>query len=481
VVLVLVLVVQTREIIHHSSLVLYTHTHARKKEDKKVCRRFIKKRGFFGRSGWKWKCGVFKATDDGRECSTDGTGAGAGAGAGTMLGRRRRSSASGVEMTAFTITPQGRGGRNATVTRSAVLSVTMRGTLRAKRGKKRTTTPNAIAEISKAANAAGKEARMTLKRLVVDRENPTAALTHLVAPGLAMFLAGGCAGALAKTCTAPLDRLKIIMQTAGASRASAASVAAADKGLLAAFVAIGKTEGLAGYWRGNVPQVVRILPYSSAMLYSYETYKKKLTNKETGELSVPGRLLAGAGAACTATIVTYPLDIIRLRLSVDTSANTMRDVVRNILANEGPAGFFKGLRATCVSIAPYSALNFCAFDLFKKALPEEIRNEAQGIATASLMATALATGSMYPLDTIRRQMQLQGSTYANIIDAGRGIVAANGVGGLFRGFIPNAMKNMPNKSIQLTTFDVLKKTIKRSEEEYKKELAILAAENKRRK
>ena len=122
------------------------------------------------------------------------------------------------------------------------------------------------------------------------------------------------------------------------------------------------------------------------------------------------------------------------------------DVARTILANEGPLGFFKGLRATCISIAPYSALNFCAFDLFKKALPEEIRNEAQGIATASLMATALATGSMYPLDTIRRQMQLQGSTYANMLDAGRGIVAANGVGGLFRGFIPNAMKNMPNKS-----------------------------------
>ena len=173
-----------------------------------------------------------------------------------------------------------------------------------------------------------------------------------------MFLAGGVAGALAKTCTAPLDRLKIIMQTSGASRASAASVAAADKGLLAAFVAIGKTEGVAGYWRGNVPQVVRILPYSSAMLYSYEAYKKKLTNKETGELAVPARLLAGAGAACTATIVTYPLDIIRLRLSVDTSAKSMGDVARTILANEGPLGFFKGLRATCLSIAPYSATNF---------------------------------------------------------------------------------------------------------------------------
>jgi len=167
-------------------------------------------------------------------------------------------------------------------------------------------------------------------------------------------------------------------------------------------------------------------------------------------------------------------------LSVDTSARNMGDVARGILAREGPLGFFKGLRATCISIAPYSALNFCAFDLFKKALPEEIRNEAQGIATASLMATALATGSMYPLDTIRRQMQLQGSSYANMLAAGQGIVAANGIGGLFRGFIPNAMKNMPNKSIQLTSFDVLKKHITRSEAEYKKELEILEKENKKR-
>ena len=41
------------------------------------------------------------------------------------------------------------------------------------------------------------------------------------------------------------------------------------------------------------------------------------------------------------------------------------------------------------------------------------------------------------------------------------------------------MKNMPNKSIQLTTFDVLKKNIKRSEAEYAKEVAALAAENKK--
>ena len=55
--------------------------------------------------------------------------------------------------------------------------------------------------------------------------------------------------------------------------------AAAEGGLIPAFIAIGKSEGIKGYWKGNVPQVIRILPYSSAMLNSYEFYKKQLANK----------------------------------------------------------------------------------------------------------------------------------------------------------------------------------------------------------
>lgn len=205
---------------------------------------------------------------------------------------------------------------------------------------------------------------------------------------------------------------------------------------------------------------------------------KKYTNKETGELSVAGRLAAGASAACTATIITYPLDIIRLRLSIDPTTKNMVQVFKNILKEEGAMAFAKGLPATCLSIAPYSALNFCMFDLIKASLPAEIRNEPQGIAMASLMATALATGSCYPLDTVRRQMQMKSSTTTNIIVAAKNIVATQGVAGLFRGFVPNAVKNMPNKSIQLTTYDVLKKYIAKSELAYEKEKAVYLKELK---
>ena len=319
--------------------------------------------------------------------------------------------------------------------------------------------------------------KLTVARLMQRR--PVAVITHVMGTGGALFLAGGTAGALAKTCTAPLDRLKILMQISSANQQTAAAKAAASGGLIPAFIAIGKSEGIKGYWKGNVPQVIRILPYSTAMLNSYEFYKQQFGGdqyRETGKLPVSSRLMSGALAACTATLVTYPLDIIRLRLSVDPNMTTMTQVCKAIIKEEGATAFFKGLPATCLSISPYSALNFCMFDLIKKAIPGE--ETAQTVATASFIATMLASGTCDPLDTIRRQMQLKSSSYANVFDAGKAILARDGVGGMFRGFVPNVIKNAPNKSVQLTTFDMFKRKIKESEKALEEEKAVWAAECK---
>ncbi|KAK6290641.1 hypothetical protein POUND7_002182 [Theobroma cacao] len=285
--------------------------------------------------------------------------------------------------------------------------------------------------------------------------HPLAALAY-VPKDVAIFAAGAIAGAAAKTVTAPLDRIKLLMQTHGV-RAGQESAKKAI-GFIEAIVLIGKDEGIKGYWKGNLPQVIRVVPYSAVQLFAYETYKKLFKGKD-GELSVIGRLAAGACAGMTSTFITYPLDVLRLRLAVEPGCRTMSEVALTMLQEEGFASFYYGLGPSLLGIAPYIAVNFCIFDLVKKALPENYRQKTQASLLTAVVSAACATLTCYPLDTVRRQMQMRGTPYKSVLEAIPGIVECDGVIGLYRGFVPNALKNLPNSSIRLTTFDIVKRLI----------------------
>ncbi|KAL9242604.1 hypothetical protein vseg_016590 [Gypsophila vaccaria] len=299
------------------------------------------------------------------------------------------------------------------------------------------------------------------------------AIAALVPKDAALFAAGAIAGAAAKTVTAPLDRIKLLMQTHGV-RVSQESAKKAI-GFFEAITMVGKEEGIKGYWKGNLPQVIRIIPYSAVQLCSYEIYKKLFRGKD-GELSVLGRLAAGACAGMTSTLVTYPLDVLRLRLAVEPGYRTMSQVALSMLKEEGIASFYNGLAPSLISIAPYIAVNFCIFDLVKKSLPEKYQKRPETSLVTALLSATLATLTCYPLDTVRRQMQMRGTPYNTVLDAIPGIVARDGLIGLYRGFVPNALKNLPNSSIRLTTFDSVKSLIAASEKEYQR----IVEENRRK-
>ncbi|VFQ79891.1 unnamed protein product [Cuscuta campestris] len=291
------------------------------------------------------------------------------------------------------------------------------------------------------------------------------AMLSLAPKDLALFAAGAIAGAAAKTVTAPLDRIKLIMQTHGIGVGHESAKKAV--GFIEAFTSIARDEGIKGYWKGNLPQVIRIIPYSAVQLFAYETYKKIFRGKN-GELSVIGRFAAGACAGMTSTFVTYPLDVLRLRLAVEPGYKTMTEVALNMLKEEGIGSFYNGLGPSLIGIAPYIAVNFCFFDLVKKSLPEKYQKSTQVSLVTSLISAAVATVMCYPLDTIRRQMQMRCTPYKTVLDAFVGIVAHDGPIGLYRGFVPNALKTLPSSSIRLTTFDTVKQLIAASEKELQK-------------
>src|SRR5437762_12781602 len=92
------------------------------------------------------------------------------------------------------------------------------------------------------------------------------------------------------------------------------------------------------------------------------------------ELNTPLRLIAGAMAGITSVVITYPLDITRTRLSVQSSSLVvpkthigkgpvelpgMFPTIVHIYRTEGgiPA-LYRGLVPTVMGVAPYVGLNF---------------------------------------------------------------------------------------------------------------------------
>jgi solute carrier family 25 (mitochondrial phosphate transporter), member 23/24/25/41 len=84
--------------------------------------------------------------------------------------------------------------------------------------------------------------------------------------------------------------------------AGAVREAAQQGSIFKAFVAIGRQDGIRGYWRGNLPQVLRVIPYSAAQLCGYEFFKQTFA-REGEALSVERKLAAGACAGMFSTLV----------------------------------------------------------------------------------------------------------------------------------------------------------------------------------
>lgn len=86
------------------------------------------------------------------------------------------------------------------------------------------------------------------------QHKPLALLSQLPRP-VVLFAAGAVSGAIGKTLTAPLDRVKLLLQTSGGLQQGVVKHAVQKGGVWRALVAIGRTEGIKGYWKGNLPQV----------------------------------------------------------------------------------------------------------------------------------------------------------------------------------------------------------------------------------
>ncbi|KAM4129197.1 hypothetical protein ACJW30_01G004000 [Castanea mollissima] len=261
------------------------------------------------------------------------------------------------------------------------------------------------------------------------------------------LIAGGAADAFAKTTVAPLERIKILLQICSHAPHE--------------------------FWTPKHARHLGIEPITSS-------FTLLLTRGGgTGPLI---DLLAGSAAGGAAVLCTYPLDLARTKLAcqvTDTRGSFnygmksnhaqpaysgIKDVLRSVYKEGGARGLYRGVGPTLTGILPYASLKFYIYKELKRCVPEEHQTSIMMRLSCGAFAGLFGQTFTYPLDVVRRQMQVenlqpsfQGSArYRNTWEGLTTIVHNQGWRQLFAGLSINYIKIVPSVAIGFTAYDMMK-------------------------
>ncbi|RXH89183.1 hypothetical protein DVH24_031540 [Malus domestica] len=121
------------------------------------------------------------------------------------------------------------------------------------------------------------------------------------------LIAGAVAGATSRRATAPLDRLKVILQ-----------VQTKRARIMPAIREIWGECGLLGFFRGNGLNVLKVAPESAIRFYTYEMLKSFIVHangeEDKANVGTATRLVSGGLAGAVAQTVIYPVDLVKTRI-----------------------------------------------------------------------------------------------------------------------------------------------------------------------
>jgi solute carrier family 25 (mitochondrial carrier protein), member 16 len=299
----------------------------------------------------------------------------------------------------------------------------------------------------------------------------------------------------AKTVVAPLDRVKILFQ---ASNPQFQKYTGSWSGVITAMADIYREDGARGLFRGHSATLLRIFPYGGIKFLAYEQIRSKIISSPAHETPVR-RLLSGSLAGVTSVFFTYPLEVIRVRLAFETkrdSRSSLSAICRRIY-NEAPplpktlsnsqvvaavapkaglANFYRGFSATIMGMLPYAGMSFLTHDTAGDVLrypllapyttlpkpansppnkPPPLRSWAELFAGG--IAGLISQTSSYPLEVIRRRMQVGGAVgdghRLHVGETARLIFRERGLAGFWIGLSIGYVKVVPMVAVSFYVYE----------------------------
>ncbi|KAJ4478192.1 mitochondrial carrier [Lentinula aciculospora] len=326
----------------------------------------------------------------------------------------------------------------------------------------------------------------------LDPEHDPVVIHHAA---LRFLLAGGIAGAVSRTCTAPFDRLKIFLitrpQDLGVSSFSSVPSVSGVKAIGNAITRIYAEGGLLAFWTGNGLSVAKIFPESAIKFFTYESSKRAFAKywdhvDDPREISGVSRFLSGGLGGISSQLSIYPIETLKTQMMSSTGQQkrTLIQAAKHVWTLGGFHAYYRGLsvkkfvfsiltglhfsfKIGLIGVFPYSAIDMSTFEALKLAYLRSTGKEEPGVlallAFGSLSGSVGAT-SVYPMNLIRTRMQASGSpghpqTYTGPLDVATKTWEREGWRGFYRGLLPTLAKVVPAVSISYVVYEHSKRRL----------------------
>jgi solute carrier family 25 phosphate transporter 23/24/25/41 len=265
-----------------------------------------------------------------------------------------------------------------------------------------------------------------------------------------ILISGGVAGVVSRTITAPLDRIKILMQ-----------VNSMNLTFFQVIKDIWYKENFFAFYKGNGTNIIKIIPETAIKFTFFEKSISYLSSLDLVDINV-NRFISGALAGIVSQTFIYPLEICKTRLALaDKKYYTgIFDCLRKIIKYEGYRSLYKGWGASSLGIIPYASVDLAVFYFLKEKYVSKFDKQPNVgvLLTMGGFSGALGQFFAYPFALVRTRLQSQGMIhrpviYNGIVDCLVKTIKNEGYSGLYKGLLPNYLKSIPAVSITYAVFE----------------------------
>ncbi|GLB38762.1 putative mitochondrial carrier (TC 2.A.29) family protein [Lyophyllum shimeji] len=241
------------------------------------------------------------------------------------------------------------------------------------------------------------------------------------------LVAGGAAGTAVDLLFFPIDTIKTRLQAAqGFTRAG----------------------GFSGIYKGVGSVVVGSAPGAAVFFSTYETMKK--VSPLPSHLQPVNHMLSASIAEVAACLIRVPTEVIKTRTQTMTYGALGKSslaAARQVLANDGWRGFYRGFRSTVMREIPFTSLQFPLYELLKAQLSRKLQRKplyAHEAAICGSIAGGTAAALTTPLDVLKTRVMLDlrdptKEKLPSLRSRLRSIYVNEGVRALFAGVVPRTL------------------------------------------